>query len=563
MPEYQEDVNDDNVIKVPSKNEFTLDADAIKNEAAENAEREANQSVWQALKHYKKAVFWSCCMSCALIMEGFDHSYITGFFGFTEFKRQFGTLGSDGEYYIPAKWQTAISDGVLASEILVLFFVGYLTDKFGYRWVMIASNIMMISFIFIQFFATSIEVYLVGELLLGIPWGIFQTITTTYAAEVCPVSLRGYLTVFVALCWTVGYLIGGAVMRGLLNITDQWAYRIAFALQWIWPIPIMIAAYFSPESPWLLVRQGKKEQAYVSARRLASKVVTDKEVEESVAMMIHTDNIEKEEARANNMRGNFLDIFRGTNFRRTEIACIVALSQQVLSPLNGYSVVFLEEAGMSTSLSYDFSVIGSAIDILAVIILWILMERKVSRRKIFMFGMICSLCSALIVGFLGIPKSTSSILYAIAIILVIENFLSFLGVQTTIYPIMSEMPSNAMRPRTVGFARAVSNVVALVNGVLVPRFINNTAGAWGWGAKSDLYYAFWLALGCIWTYFRLPDVTTRTYAEIDILFESKIPARKFRTAKVNVAEGCLEGDIEQGQLTRVDTEKLAQVETER
>ncbi|KAK9455008.1 general substrate transporter [Dipodascopsis uninucleata] len=524
-----------------------MDSEDIKKEAVENTERETKMSFFQALKNYRKAVMWSCFLSASLIMEGFDHSYISAFYGFTEFQKRYGVQQPDGSYAIPAKWQTAISDGLLASEILVLLFVGNLTDWFGYRKVMMGALLGIVAFIFIQFFSSSIEVYLVGEVLLGIPWGIFQTITTTYAAEVCPVALRGYLTVFVALCWTIGYLIGGGVLRGLLHLENEWAYKIAFALQWIWPIPIFIASYFAPESPWLLVRKGMREEAYVASRRLAGRGVTDKEVEETVAMMIHTDNMEKEANRGKSGFDSFMSLFKGTNFRRTEIAVITCSIQNVLNPLGSYNVVFLEDAGMSTNLSFDFSVIGSAIDILAVIILWILMERNFSRRKIFLFGLISSLISALIIGFLGIPKTTDAILYTMAIVLTIENFLSFLGVQATIYPIISELPSNALRPQTVGLARAVSNLVALINGILLPRMVNTGKDEWGWGPKTDLYYAGWLFLALIWAYFRLPDGTGRTYGEIDILFENKVAARKFRTTKVNVSEGRLEFDDENAE----------------
>jgi SP family general alpha glucoside:H+ symporter-like MFS transporter len=547
MIEHQEDVLDSVVDRLPSKNEVDvyLDSDNIKREAVENTERETNMPFFEALRKYRKAVMWSCLLSASLIMEGFDHSYISGFYGFTEFQRRYGELQPNGKYAIPAKWQTAISDGVIASEIVALLFVGNLTHWFGYRWVMIGSLIGIIAFVFIQFFSTSIEVYLVGEVLLGIPWGIFQTITTTYAAEVCPVMLRGYLTVFVALCWTIGYFIGGGVLRGLLNIETQWAYKIAFALQWVWPIPIIIASYLAPESPWLLVRQGRRKEAYEASRRLASSSVTDKEVEETVSMMIHTDNLEKEEA-ANNKSslGSFGELFKGVNLRRTEIAVITCSVQNVLNPLGSYNVVFLEDAGMSPSLSYDFSILGSGIDILAVFVLWVLMERNFSRRKIFLFGLITSFIAALLIGFLGIPKSNKGILYSMAIILTIENFLSFLGVQATIYPIIAEMPSNALRPKTVGLARAVSNLVALINGILLPRMVNVGHDEWGWGAKTDLYYAGWLAVACVWAYFRLPDGTGRTFAEIDILFENKVPARKFSKTKVNVFEGRIARDNE-------------------
>lgn len=80
--------------------------------------------------------------------------------------------------------------------------------------------------------------------------GVFQTLTTTYAAEVCPVALRPYLTTYVNLCWVIGQLIASGVLKAFVTNTSQWAYRIPFAIQWIWPVPIFIASYLAPESPW-------------------------------------------------------------------------------------------------------------------------------------------------------------------------------------------------------------------------------------------------------------------------------------------------------------------------
>lgn len=51
--------------------------------------------------------------------------------------------------------------------------------------------IAMTACIFVLFFAQNIEMILVGNLLAGIPWGIFQVITTAYASEVVPPALRG------------------------------------------------------------------------------------------------------------------------------------------------------------------------------------------------------------------------------------------------------------------------------------------------------------------------------------------------------------------------------------
>lgn len=40
----------------------------------------------------------------------------------------------------------------------------------------------------------------------------------------------------------------------------------------------------------------------------------------------------------------------------------------------------------------------------------------------------------------------------------------------------------------------------------------------------------------IWTYFRLPEPKGRSYGELDILFDKRIPARKFKTTHVDEFE---------------------------
>ena len=38
----------------------------------------------------------------------------------------------------------------------------------------------------------------------------------------------------------------------------------------------------------------------------------------------------------------------------------------------------------------------------------------------------------------------------------------------------------------------------------------------------------------IWTYFRLPECKGRTYRELDILFERRVPAKKFVATQVDM-----------------------------
>lgn len=56
---------------------------------------------------------------------------------------------------------------------------------------------LMIGAIFLPFFSNgSVPVLMAGQIISGIPWGMFQTLSVAYASEVCPVCLRGYLTTY-------------------------------------------------------------------------------------------------------------------------------------------------------------------------------------------------------------------------------------------------------------------------------------------------------------------------------------------------------------------------------
>lgn len=123
----------------------------------------------------------------------------------------------------------------------------------------------------------------------------------------------------------------------------DWAFRIPFAVQWAWPVPIFIAVCLAPESPWWLVRKGRIEDAKRSLRALAS---TGEwfNVDDAVALMIHTNEMEKQVTEGT----SYLDCFRGVNLRRTEIVFGTWLCQCLCGEqLMGYSTYFYEKSGLN------------------------------------------------------------------------------------------------------------------------------------------------------------------------------------------------------------------------
>ena len=77
-----------------------------------------------------------------------------------------------------------------------------------------------------------------------------------------------------------------------------------------------------------------------------------------------------------------------------------------------------------------------------------------------------------------------------------------------------------------------SNIVAIICGVLTPYMLNPTA--WNWGSKAGFFWGSFCVVATIWTWFRLPEGKNRTYAELDVLFEKRVPARKFKNYKTTV-----------------------------
>lgn len=114
----------------------------------------------------------------------------------------------------------------------------------------------------------------------------------------------------------LGQLIASGVLRSFLKRTDQWSYRIPFALQWMWPAPLVVGIAFAPESPWWLVRRGRSEEARKALRRLDA-TASEAKVDDTISMMRYTDDLEQELSEG----ASYADCFRGTNLRRTEITC--------------------------------------------------------------------------------------------------------------------------------------------------------------------------------------------------------------------------------------------------
>lgn len=404
---------------------------------------------------------------------------------------------------------------------------GHLVDRYGQKRVLLTALLSLTFTIFLTFFAPNIVILMIGELLCGLPWGIFASSAPAYASEVLPMCLRVYLTSYTNICFIIGQLIAAGVLAGLVHRTDEWAYRIPFALQWTWPVVIIPILIFAPESPWHLVRKGNLSEAERSLRRL-QRSSANINVKAALADIIHTNSVEQRLAPGT----SYWDCFRGVERRRTEIACVAFAGQVLSGSAFAYnSTYFFQQVGLSTDQTYNLNTAGTAIAFIGTLVNWFTLMPKFGRRRIYLYGMFTMSMILLTIGLLNFKTENRAIGMTQAFLTLAWTFTFQLSVGQLGWALPAEVGSTRLRQKTVCLARNVYYAAAMIANVVQPYFMNpaqlNLKGFTGfvWGTTAFLTF--------LWAFFRLPETKDRTYEELDWLFARGTPSRKFEAALVH------------------------------
>lgn len=406
----------------------------------EVVERTARSTQWQTsttlretFRQWPMSVTWSVLFSLAIVSVGFDSSLLASFFAQPTFTARFGvcSTAADGtrSCEISAPWQQGLTNGAWIGGIIGLQVAGSIAERVGHLRLMMLSTAFMLATVFIPFFATSLPVFLVGQIFMGIPWGGFQSLASAYASEICPVSLRPLLTTYVNLCWVFGQLLASGVLRATVSRTDVWAWKIPYAVQFFWPFPVFITCLLAPESPWWLTRHGKHDRAYKSIDRVLSKhgiseVEADELVKDYQAMIQYTEAMEEINENENKFqkKNRYIDCFKGVDLRRTEIACWAWLIQITSGgPLQGYSTYFFSQAGLSTVNAFNMSMGMYALGAMGTVLSWFMINR-VGRRKMYLWGQGAMFSAMLVTGILGFVKQTTGVSWAVGAMLLLSTF---------------------------------------------------------------------------------------------------------------------------------------------
>ncbi|EED14330.1 maltose permease, putative [Talaromyces stipitatus ATCC 10500] len=479
----------------------TMKKDNITDLASRATAMEHELGYWEAFKIYKKG----------------------NFYALPAFQQAFGQEVPGHGYQIPARWQVAMSMGSLVGQVVGAYLVTYPMEKYGRKKTFAVCLVLTAILTFMQFFASSIGILAASQYMSGIVWGSYCVIATTYASEVLPLRLRGFLTGYINLCYVMGQFIQTGVTRGFINRIDQWAYRIPFAIQWVWPIVLLAGLPFAPESPWWLIRQDNRmddaEKALLRLLRPTPKV----DPKEIIAMMVKTDTFEREIE----VGSTYADCWKGSNRRRMEICICLFVIQNFSGNPVGFATYFFEQIGLTSVQSFDMGVGLNGLGFVGTLcsaIPLIYFGRRVSYIFAVSF-MVTVLFIVALISFAHDYTTNYSYRWAQATLLIILQFVWQATLGPLTYVVVCETPSTKLRSKTLAIATSIDALTGLVTTVIGPYLLN--PGAANAGAKIEFLYGGISVFSLIWCIFRLPETKGRTFEELDILFERRVPARKF------------------------------------
>ncbi|CRK21131.1 hypothetical protein BN1708_013007, partial [Verticillium longisporum] len=528
----------------------------------------------RVIRSWKMAIFWSVLFSVTIMGEGYDLALMGNFFSLRQFQDLFGRSHGPGlPREIPALWQSGMLCAALAGQLIGIYFTGHSVDRYGHRKTVIFALGQVMVFLLIGFFSPTVipiggsdaglGMLFVGELLMGVPWGVFQATTLAYSSEIAPAKLRPTLTTFINMCWIFGQLFSTAANKAVTRLdSNLLAFRIPLMVQWLWPVPVAVGAFIAPESPWWLIRQGRSEDARRSLGRLNRQA--DFPLEGHIRVMELTNEHERDSlhspataSRTSSIASkskneptvryapavsaeaaaarespdavpSYADCFHGTNRRRTEIVIMLNLTQQLCgSCLMFYSAKLYQKGGIAVEQAYDYTLVQYGLGLVAIACSWALMQR-VCRRATWLGGLGAAALLMAAIGALGFFRASAACVpWVIAALLIVFTGVYNLTLGPLTYSLVGEMSSTRLKAKTVVIGRACYLVAGLFNLFLTPKMLEDTPNGWGLGPQSALVFAGWNAVFFAWAFFRLPETKGRSFAELDVLFKRGVSARDF------------------------------------
>ncbi|XP_068629467.1 solute carrier family 2, facilitated glucose transporter member 1-like isoform X2 [Battus philenor] len=348
---------------------------------------------------------------------------------------------------------------VLWSFIVSIFIVGgctgsvlgsVLADKFGRKYATIATSALSIAgavfFLYCRA-ANSVEMLIIGRLLVGLAGGLTTSIVPMYLTELSPLSLTGAMGVACPMGVNVGVLVGQVMgLNFLLGGVDDWPYLLSvFAILVIICLPVL---FILPESPkYLFIVKRNEITSIKELSRLRG-----------VSSSILTEDLEllREERRAADVAASSGEskwsMARVAADPRLRLILLLVCSTQAGQQTSGINAVFYYsqtifiQAGLSKQ-SAQYATIGCGfINVCTAALMLHLLPRR-GRRPLLLGSTLCAtICLAALAAAMTAIEMVSWMPYVCMVAVLLYVLFYGFGLGPIPYFIASEMFEVGPRP---------------------------------------------------------------------------------------------------------------------
>ncbi|MBA8760204.1 sugar porter family MFS transporter [Staphylococcus coagulans] len=347
------------------------------------------------------------------------------------------------------------TEGLVVSSMLVgaIFgsgFSGPLSEKLGRRRLVFIISIVFIIGALILASAPSMEVLVIGRLVIGFAVGGSTAIVPVYLSELAPTEARGSLSSLNQLMITIGILSSYLVNYAFAPI-EGWRWMLGLAV--VPSLILMIGVIFMPESPrWLLEKRGEK-----AARDVMKLTYPASEIDGEI------ENMKK----INAISDSTWTVLKSPWLLSTIIiGSVFALLQQLIgiNAIIYYAPKIFAKAGLGDSTAI-LSTVGIGVVNVLVTIVAIFIIDKVDRKKLLVIGNIGMVASLLIMSILIWIMGVNSAAWIMMICL--TTFIIFFGISWG--PILWVMLPELFPMRARGAATGIAALVLSIGSLLVAQ----------------------------------------------------------------------------------------------